>query len=125
MTNTYSKKEKHLNFLKKVGFLIDYDKLKLYHGRGQTSNDEWHVRKDIDNSFNANPNNIMGVPCLCVASYGIAESYAKGATMNGRSGTMEIHEIVSSDDKSLIVNEKFSINKLSENEAIKFHCRSN
>jgi len=111
---------KHIKFLKKIGFLIRYNDLELYHGRSQVSSEPWFVRNDIDNSCNVTRDNIMGIPCLCVANYDIAESYAKGTTLGGLSGKMKIHEIVSLHEDSLIVNEKFNVNKLSEKEALKF-----
>lgn len=118
-----SKKEKHLNFLKKVGFLTKYNDLELYHGRVKSKNETkaWKVRLDIDNSSKTTRDNIMGIPCLCVANYSVAEAYAKGSSLDGRSGESEIHEIVSLDDDSLIVNEKFKIGRLSQSELEKFH----
>lgn len=120
MNNNLAKKEKHINFLKKIGFLIAYNSLELYHGRRQETNEDWFVRSDIDNSFDKNRNNIMGIPCLCVASYAVAESYAKGSSFDDPS-KMKIYEIVSTDENALIINEKFNINKLSENDVLKFY----
>ncbi len=120
MSGNIFKRQKRLNFLKKVGFLIRYNDLELYHGRSSFAEEDWCVRTDVDNSHSANANNIMSVPCLCVASYCVAESYARGTSLDGRAGTMKIHEIVSIDDESLIINQKFNPNKLTEAESIKF-----
>ena len=121
--NDLEKRIKAVEYLKKTGFLINYNNLELYHGRAKMPNEKnWFVKSDVDNSHNTTRDNIMGVPCLCVASFDIAESYAKGASLGGRSGNMEIHEIVSLDNDALIVNEKFKLGKLSQNELIKFYA---
>ena len=115
-----SKKEKHINFLKKIGFLLNYNDLDLYHGRSQTADEEWHIRTDVDNSSSVEKDNIMGIPCLCVASYDVAENYARGTSLGGRNGVMSVYKIVSTDEDSLIAIEKFNVNKLSPNDTIKF-----
>ena len=115
-----SKRDKCINFLKKVGFLIRYNDLELYHGRCGNGED-WSIKNDFDNSSNVSRDNIMGIPCLCVASYSIAESYANGASLGGRSGKPCVYKIISKNDESLVVDEKFSVNKLSEGEVIKFY----
>lgn len=112
------KRLKHINFLKKVGFLIRYNDLELYHGRCGNGK-AWSINVDFDNSADVNRDNIMGIPCLCVASYPIAESYAKGASLSGMTGEVCVYKIVSDDD-ALIADESFNVGKLSEGDAIKF-----
>ena len=120
MSFNNSKKQKHISFLRKVGFLMRFNDLELYHGRSGAPEEDWCVKTDIDNSHSENSNNIMSVPCLCVASFSIAESYARGTSLNGMTGKMKIHEIVATDDDALVINEKFDVNKLKDGEAIKF-----
>jgi len=116
------KRNNAIEYLKKIGFLINYNDLELYHGRVKCQGEEdWFVKSNIDNSHKTTRDNIMGVPCLCVASYDIAEAYARGTSLEGRSGKSEIHEIVALDNASLIVDEGFKLGKLSENELRKFY----
>ena len=122
MMKANEKKQKAIDYLKKIGFLVNYNDLELYHGRVKMPGEnDWFVKNNVDNSNNKTRDNIMGVPCLCVANYDIAESYAKGSSLNGQSGKMEIHEIVSLDYNSLIVNEKFKLGRLSQNDLTKFY----
>ena len=114
------KKEKYLNYLVKIGFLIKYNNLELYHGRCEKEGESWQVRSDIDNSFNVTRDNIMGIPCLCVASYDVAQSYASGTSLGGRTGKMKVYKVVCLDDVSFVINESFDIDKFSGKDRLKF-----
>ena len=116
------KKKKHINYLKKIGFLISYNDLDLYHGRAKQANEteDWKIKVDYDNSCNVVRDNIMGIPCLCVASYNVAEAYADGTTLGGRTAKKEVHKIVSLDDEAFIVNQTFGLPKVSNNELERF-----
>lgn len=117
------KRKNAIEYLKRIGFLIVYNDLELYHGRVKSKGElkKWKVQVDVDNSSKAIRDNIMGIPCLCVANHDIAEAYAKGTSLNGMAGEGEIHEIIALDNESLIVNEKFKLGKLSQKELDKFY----
>ena len=115
-----NKKDKYISYFKNVGFLIDFNDMDLYHGRTQANDDKWEIITDFNNSHSVNQDNIMNIPCLCVASHDIAESYARGTSLNGRSGKMMVYKIVA-EEGSFVVNENLDIEKFSENEKFKFN----
>ena len=121
--NDSEKRKNAIEYLKKIGFIFNYSDFDLYHGRVKKKDelDDWKVEPNIDNSHSKNRDNIMAIPCLCVASHDIAEAYASGTSLNGQNGEMQIHEIVSLDDESLMIDEGVNINKLTQNQLVKFY----
>ena len=112
-----------INKLIKMGMLIPFDEnIELYHGRAREQGEaEWFVNPGFDNAGNnTNNGNIMGIPCLCVASKNIAEKYAHCRTAGGLFGEGSVHRIIPIQRGFYIFNENFNSQNLDEKQKFKF-----
>lgn len=115
--------QENLNFLVDVGLLIPFNKVKLYHGRSKSANEneDWSVKINFNNASNATGNhNVNVINALSTAEFDVASKFAnKRARQKG--GTAEVHQIVPYDENSYIFNALFNykipqdtMNKLSQ-----------
>ena len=115
MSISQEKRKEALDFLIKVGMLIPFDSLELYHGRSRGKHEEgtWYVDPSFNNSNNATGNrNINGISALAAADKQTAYKFAKARSLF--SGTPEIHKIDSTIDNALIFNLRFKMDELSK-----------
>lgn len=112
-----------VEFLKDIGFLIDFNELELYHGRnrGEDEVGEWRVDLQFNNGGNATGNrNVNNRSTLYLGDMSVASEFADArALMNG--GKAEVHRIVSDDKNAVFINLHFQSKKLSNDNLTKFY----
>lgn len=121
MSISQQRRQEAIDFFVKIGLLIPFDSLELYHGRSRKPGEdgEWVVDPNFNNSNNATGNgNINGIPALSTGEKSLAEKFAKERSRY--SGTPELHKIESTIDNALILNRGFDFRKLTPEETRKY-----
>lgn len=102
-------REKAIQILIDLGFLIPFDSVEAFHGRAEKPNEDWSV---IPNFVSKNFK--YGVPLICAGTKETAESFAEHAAAETKGTSAKIHRIVSRKKGAMLINRNFDINALTE-----------
>lgn len=103
--NGDERKIKAFERLVELGVFIPLTKEKLYHGRANTTGEEWRVLPNFNNGGNATGNrNLNKIPALNVAEEDIAKEFAQERALEYCDAQPEIHQITSTDPYAVCVD---------------------
>ncbi len=99
------RKIKAFKRLIELGVFIPLADAKLYHGRANTTGEEWRVSSSFDNGGNATGNrNLNKISALNVAEKSVAKEFAQERANDYYGARPEIHEIASTDPYAVCVD---------------------
>ena len=99
-----SERYKAIECLRQLGIFQKVSDLELYHGRSNTSGEEWQLKADFDNSGDNTGNaNINKRPALNTGTRDVAERFSQARARRG-GGKAEIHRIESEDPDAMIID---------------------
>lgn len=103
--NGDERKIKAFERLVELGVFIPLTKEKLYHGRANTTGEEWRVLSNFNNGGNATGNrNLNKIPALNVAEEDIAKEFAQERALDYYNAQPEVHQIASTDPYAVCVD---------------------
>ena len=118
-------RQKSIEFLISIGFLIPVKDMELYHGRARKEGEtgEWQVDPNFSNASNASGNhNVNGVNALATGAKDVATDFAEARTYEVRGkATPEVHRIYAENPNALIINRNFDVRKLTPEQQKMFY----
>ncbi len=105
-------KQKAIDILIKLGYLIPFNNVEAYHGRASKPNENWSV---IPNYVSKNFK--YGVPLLCTGTKETAQNFAEVNADKTKNAEPKVYKIVSNKKDALLINRNFEADKLNENDS--------